>query len=511
MPSFPWNELLAQWSMEIIDSDEYKDVLAPEVTGSGWLGYPGAAEDEIAAAEARLGVTFPPSYREFLRVTNGWRMTTGFVRRLRPLAELQWFAAEHQDTIDAWMEAGKDDTVSDEDYLVYGDNAIQPQRAEYLQTALAVSDYGDGIYLLNPRTVTPEGEWEAWFFAHWVPGAGRYPSFWELMVTEHQHFLCALKSSRGEPTPLAEPSLGVDAADLDGLVAALQEPTQRQAALQALGNLRDKRAFEPVLEIFRDSSADPFTRECAARTLGELRDPRAIVPLIDAFRTMQGEMSDRKFASLLATASGRIGNATLDKLLGSISIEEMISALEPMLGSTMTEHLQDTLTPEAIGRGASERLNHAARQGLLTLGDVALPHLLDALEDSDPNVRREIVATLCYVRDRTGIFDHLVAAFDDPDPSVRAAIATNIEQLFDSRAIDPLLRTLEEDTDSSVQIRAARSLGIIATRSNTDRIIDALRGASRCAADAAVRRAASQELDRLHRTQRIVHQERTSD
>ena len=98
MPSFPWTDLLEQWSAEIIRSGEYEDELTPEVTGSGWLGYPGATEEEIAAAEARLGVTFPPSYREFLLVTNGWRMTTDFIRRLRPLDELQGFAAEHQDT-----------------------------------------------------------------------------------------------------------------------------------------------------------------------------------------------------------------------------------------------------------------------------------------------------------------------------------------------------------------------------------------------------------------------------
>ncbi|HEY3110361.1 MAG TPA: hypothetical protein VGL23_16490 [Chloroflexota bacterium] len=37
--------------------------------------------------------------------------------------------------------------------------------------------------------VTPEGEWEAWFFANWYPGASRYRSFWELMQAEHASFL----------------------------------------------------------------------------------------------------------------------------------------------------------------------------------------------------------------------------------------------------------------------------------------------------------------------------------
>ena len=44
------------------------------------------------------------------------------------------------------------------------------------------------IYLLNPKVVTPDGEWEAWFFANWLPGAARYRSFVELMQAEYRSF-----------------------------------------------------------------------------------------------------------------------------------------------------------------------------------------------------------------------------------------------------------------------------------------------------------------------------------
>jgi HEAT repeat protein len=499
MSRFPWKDLLAQWSEEIIRSGDLDDELAPAVAASGWLGHPGATEEEISAAEARLGVTFPPSYREFLQVSNGWRMTTGFVRRLRPSNEVQWFAAEDRETVDAWMAGAGDEAVPDEEYLVYGDSAVQPLRAGYLQSALAISDYGDGIYLLNPQTVTPEGEWEAWFFAHWVPGADRYRSFWDMMVAEHDHFRYALKSSRGEATPRAAPSLDVDAGDLDALLAALQDPAQRPAALQVLGNLRDKRAFVPVLEVFQDRRADLFTRECAARTLGELCDPRAVAPLIDAFRTASVEITDMQFATLLRSGAGETSDATLDEMLGTVSIQDMINALEPLLGAAMTGHLRATLTAEAVGKGVSERLSYASYQGLLALGDVALPGLLDALQDADPGVRRQIATVLCHVRGRDGVFERLVVAFDDPDPSVRSSVAANIEQLFDSRAVDPLLKALE-DAESTVRAHAARSLGIMATRSDAERIAKALGATSKRDPDAGVRRAASRALDRLGRT-----------
>lgn len=55
---------------------------------------------------------------------------------------------------------------------------------------MEISDLGDSaIYLLNPLAISPEGEWEAWFFANWNPGAVRYRSFWELILAEYESFL----------------------------------------------------------------------------------------------------------------------------------------------------------------------------------------------------------------------------------------------------------------------------------------------------------------------------------
>ena len=46
---------------------------------------------------------------------------------------------------------------------------------------------GDGaVVLLNPKVVTPEGEWETWFFANWLPGAVRYRSLAEWLADERR-------------------------------------------------------------------------------------------------------------------------------------------------------------------------------------------------------------------------------------------------------------------------------------------------------------------------------------
>jgi hypothetical protein len=75
-------------------------------------------------------------------------------------------------------------TVSDKKYFVYDDTQDPAHlRVEYLTTALQISPTGDSaVYLLNPRVVAEDGEWEAWFFANWLPGATRYRSFVEMIL-----------------------------------------------------------------------------------------------------------------------------------------------------------------------------------------------------------------------------------------------------------------------------------------------------------------------------------------
>jgi hypothetical protein len=78
--------------------------ISPGVIASGWLGYPGATEDQIAGLEARLGQSLPPSYRAFLKVSNGFRQPGMSIERLFSADEVGWFREGHQETIDILKE-----------------------------------------------------------------------------------------------------------------------------------------------------------------------------------------------------------------------------------------------------------------------------------------------------------------------------------------------------------------------------------------------------------------------
>ena len=189
---FDWRNFLERFSQRLLSDEKIQTQQSQEILDSRWLGFAGATNDEIKTVEDRLGIELPPSYRQFLQKSNGWRNSGKFIDRIWSTNEIAWFEERNQDWIDAYTDPYDNlPAIPDKEYLKYGreqDPVIF--RVEYLQTALEISDIGDSaIYLLNPKVVTKGGEWEAWFFANWLPGAVRYRSFQELLEAEYQKIL----------------------------------------------------------------------------------------------------------------------------------------------------------------------------------------------------------------------------------------------------------------------------------------------------------------------------------
>ena len=76
------------------------------------------------------------------------------------------------------------DEPDDAVYLQYG-NYQRGFRARHMKNALQISGRFEGdIILLIPKVVTPDGEWETWYFGPAFAGAWRFPSFQEFMEGE---------------------------------------------------------------------------------------------------------------------------------------------------------------------------------------------------------------------------------------------------------------------------------------------------------------------------------------
>jgi hypothetical protein len=168
---FDWKSFLQMW-VEASQGDDHPVSIEP-----------GASEEQIAELETRIGKRLPPSYRAFLAISNGFNEPGGSIERLRPTEEVDWFAKENQETIDAWLTPEMIELTPD---------------FAHLRTTLQISDEGDSAFmLLNPNVIDEAtGEWEAWLFASWIPGESRSPSFQHLMEEQYQTYLYVKDSQK---------------------------------------------------------------------------------------------------------------------------------------------------------------------------------------------------------------------------------------------------------------------------------------------------------------------------
>jgi hypothetical protein len=247
-----WKSFLTEYNRELLSYEEVVERLSPELIKAGWLGYAGATDEEISTIEKRLATHLPPSYQAFLKISNGWRFPSVSIFDLLPTSKVSWFREQNQDWIDTYVETSSEtQAISDEEYFVYGDKQDCVNfRAEYLQTALQISELGDSaVVLLNPKVVTPDGEWETWFFANWLPGAVRYRSFGDWLSAERlacRKQLKLLSPAQKKNATSKKPRTAKKAAE-----AACNGQTQvALEALESLATKGDDSATAPLAEFY---------------------------------------------------------------------------------------------------------------------------------------------------------------------------------------------------------------------------------------------------------------------
>lgn len=115
-----------------------------------WLGYEPASEQDLGAAEERLGVRLPPSLRGFLLTTDGWSRPADWVGRMCPCRDIQWFR----------------DTPVGASFINETGRELPPSPdnerfLELLGHMLTVAD-GDDVWLLDAGEPAADGEYPAY-------------------------------------------------------------------------------------------------------------------------------------------------------------------------------------------------------------------------------------------------------------------------------------------------------------------------------------------------------------
>lgn len=187
MTTYNWQPLLVELNDTILTAMADEGVVKPFLRNK-WLGSPPCSDKELSLLELRIGIALPISYKKFLKTVNGWGPIDDWVWRMLPAREVDWLRSktpvfvEHPD---GEMQTPLASLALSDTFLPY-EPSSGPEgiRWEHLQSSLQISDVGDSaIILLNPKVRT-NGEWEAWWFAPWLPGAYRYENFWELMKAQ---------------------------------------------------------------------------------------------------------------------------------------------------------------------------------------------------------------------------------------------------------------------------------------------------------------------------------------
>jgi HEAT repeat protein len=222
--------------------------------------------------------------------------------------------------------------------------------------------------------------------------------------------------------------------DVKGLIKALRYKKDRSVvayAAQALGEIGDARATEPLIAALTDRSLKAWPLKQVAKALGEIGDVRAIEPLIAAL--------------------GQVGTTEALKKIGAPAAEPLIAALD--------------------AGDKRDSVIHALGE----LGDPrAVEPLLTILEEQDllHQELRNTVEALGNIGDSRAV-EPLIAALGNWEASDVAADA--LGKIGDARAVDPLIAALK-DKRSDTRNAAAR---VLKAFDDDDRVAQAIKEATK--------------------------------
>jgi HEAT repeat protein len=269
---------------------------------------------------------------------------------------------------------------------------------------------------------------------------------------------------------------------VESMLAALQDVSYqvRQAAVHALGRLRDVTSISPLVECLKDPE-EPV-RAAAAVALRDL----GWMPLTE------------EELALFEIALGKTST-------NAASAEEADPFLaEPMSGPMLRDSVDHNAPQETASTGNTENLrlflsgladtNPGIRiSAIRALGQVPGEEIkgkiLKLFRDRDPGVRVAAIQALASRDDLAPAF--FLGLLDDPSPTIRLAAVRFLGRVHHEQIAEALLPVLSEE-DGTVREAAAQALGAIRNACAIETLV-----VSMIDEDRRVRDAAEQALDQI--------------
>jgi HEAT repeat protein len=228
----------------------------------------------------------------------------------------------------------------------------------------------------------------------------------------------------------------------------------------------------------------------AANLLGTFKDPRAVTPLITLLRDPDRSVREAAIEALRAIGGPSVEalGACLDQ--SDLSVQEAASAI---LSTIADERVLNSLIKALRSDDWIVRMHAATALGLMRHTDAIVP-LIPLLQDKVKAVREESAAVLATIGDAA--IPSLVNALRHDEWLVRLHAVESLGKTKSPQAVEPLLSVLFNDQDSAVREDAVRALGEIGDPRSVEYLFTAMR-------DPGLRTVAVQALGRIGDTRAV--------
>jgi len=204
--------------------------------------------------------------------------------------------------------------------------------------------------------------------------------------------------------------------DVEGLIAALNRNLRAcQAAAEALGQIGDEQALDPLVAILESSDV----HKSVARALGQIGDAQVVGPLVSALDDIP---------QVAAEALAEIGAPSVEPLISALHTKDLKVrwAAAEALGRVGAPAVEPLI---ALLDSRRKDLHPAAAWALGETGDVrGVGPLAVVLEHEDREVRRVAAMELGRLGDERAV-EALIAALNDNDQEVRDVVVEALESI----------------------------------------------------------------------------------
>ena len=317
----------------------------------------------------------------------------------------------------------------------------------YIITAAIYQDLPENIRNSRFIPILREGNWRD-SVPDWISGSyGVDLSGDELNEEEYGKLLSKLHSTWPYPPPVIDSQLEIKIREIisrddfneiyevgdravDSLLKIISDggTVQRKHALQALSIINPETALDPLIKALDDFLGGPEIWDAAAEALGNIGDKRAVEPLMEAVYSN----------AAASVALGKIGDP--------VAIPRLVEAL-----SSWETYVRDGAVEGLIifGKDAVDQISHTLEDGppgvrhdaAMVLGcmanPLALEPLIEATSDESNDVRVTVawaLGNLCDVR----AVEPLIRLLKDDDITVRKKAAEALHRIGTPEALDAI-------------------------------------------------------------------------